>query len=505
MEPVKVRVWNYRNISNETPLEFEIRDGITFILGMNNIGKSNILRLFFELRTILKESFNNILLGSNNIAPYSEGVFFDEIVNRNYISEAIKIEISVGENILKMTIKPHHGSLHSENFLINLNFSGNLKAFRQRAMILSDTLYIGAFRSADCNFNGDTGEISIGQQFVDLWSKWAGGDDVKNRTKIREVENELKELLEFKNFGIKVNDKKNNLLITTDDGDFKINELGGGVAQLIMILGNAAIRNPSLILIDEPELSLHPRMQEVLVRALASKAKNGLIASSHSIGLARSVAERTFSLAKVNGSIKFGIFGKHYEPTFTQEINELGYSQFVEVGGNNILLVEGRTDIKSFKEILSKYGIETSFIIISFGGTAFIINDKTKIVDELSELKRLNPKSVSVIFDSEFTAPGQTLQAKQQSFKECCESLGFNVFPTDRNATENYISQPALDLVLQNPALYQQLGPYDNFNQLTTGKWDKNKNWLLFKAMSKSELSGTDLHSFIEKVLMPLA
>lgn len=460
-----------------------------------------------EMRGILQHSINQFGSQTNN--SIQTNFFFDEIVNRRNQSSAIKIEISWNGCLLNILIHPN-GQQHTQNVRIDVSSTPNPQVprddFVRHVSALIDTMYIGAFRGVDFNFTGSTGEMSVGQHFINMWSQWAGGDDVQNRTRIGQLENELKELLGFKEFGITLNSASNALLVTTDDGQFKLSELGGGISQLIMLLGNAAIKNPSFILIDEPEINLHPRMQEVLVRALASKAKLGLIASSHSVGLARSTAERTFSLTRFpDGSVRLAPFGQHYTPTIAQSINELGYSQFVEVGGNNILLVEGRTDVKAYRELLSKYGIETSFIILPFGGREFILADKTKIVDELNEIKRLNPKSISVIFDSDIASAGASLAQHKQAFKECCESLGFNVFATDRASTENYISQDALDRVLRNTSAHKALGAYEAFNSLASGKWDKNMNWLLFKETSKANFDATGLGKFVETVLKPFA
>lgn len=75
-------------------------------------------------------------------------------------------------------------------------------------------------------------------------------------------------------------------------------------------------------------------MQEIFIRTLASKAKYGLVATSHSIGLARSVgADKIYSLSKKpDGKLNLSRFGDAYTPSVTNAINELGYSQFVELG-----------------------------------------------------------------------------------------------------------------------------------------------------------------------------
>ena len=95
-----------------------------------------------------------------------------------------------------------------------------------------------------------------------------------------------------------VSQNRDHLLITTDEGRFKLDELGDGLSHFIVVLGNAMIKRPAWILIDEPEIGLHPKMQELFVRVLASKARHGLIATSHSVGLARSVADQVLMMTK---------------------------------------------------------------------------------------------------------------------------------------------------------------------------------------------------------------
>lgn len=500
MHPISIRIRNYRNFS-PSHIEFEIKEGITFILGLNNTGKSNILRFLFEMRGILQELSRYTSSASSNIRfNASPGFFFDNIVTRTNMREPIDIEISTNQKLLRLKIAPPNieSNLHTNTFLVTGTRSSPFSP--NDLLPLSDTLYIGPFRSATAKVAGPQNDITIGIDFVRTWSQWAGGDTVEHRQKISTLIQELQEIFAYRRFNINVNDTKDNLLITTDDGQFTLDELGGGVSHFIIVLGNALIRNPLFILIDEPEIGLHPRMQEVFVRVLATKAEAGLIASSHSIGLARSTADYILSLTKTpDRGLTLNPFGEHHTPTISQSLHEMGYSQFTEIGGNKILLVEGRTDIKAFREILRKFGTETNFIILSFGGAQFINKDRAKIIDELSEIKRLNAKSVSVIFDSNRTSATMALSPPLEEFQTCCKELKFNVFPTDRHSTENYITQEALDKVLGKG--YQALTEYEDFNTRAISKWDKGRNWLMFREMKKEDFNSTTLKDFIEEII----
>ena len=76
MEPINIKIRNYRNFY-PSPVEFEVKEGITFVLGLNNIGKSNILRFFYETRNILQniagqtkfpgtQNFDKLIKNKNN-------------------------------------------------------------------------------------------------------------------------------------------------------------------------------------------------------------------------------------------------------------------------------------------------------------------------------------------------------------------------------------------------------------------------------------------------------
>lgn len=509
---MKIKIWNYRNIPFEHPLEFELNDGITFILGPNNIGKSNLITFFYDFRSIfIKSNFDQFHNPGLN-AILKNNTFFDQLINRSSDKEEIYLELSNNENhTVCYTISPRKpGDKHTNNIAVKIIFKNvgiNTSELRSLLANIEDlfqnTLIAGIYRTPLMIASGNSLDLDIGSVFINTWAEWADGGNIEKMKKIKQLKDELKIPFNYTNFDIRIDKDKSNLIITNDEGEFLLKELGSGIGQFILILAKALMKNPSYILIDEPEISLHPKMQEIFIRALAAKSKKGLFAVSHSIALARSVSDKIYTLVKNEQNAPTVLpYGQHYNPTISQSLNEMGYSQYVEIGGNNILLVEGRTDIKSFREILRKYGIESKFIIFSFGGSQFMTNDKSKIIEELREVKRLNPNSINVIFDSERTSDAATLKREFQTFKETFEELGFNVFPTDKHSTENYITQAAITKVMGNG--YTALGIYDNFKTVAN-KWPKEKNWLMFLEMTKKDFNGTALDFFIQNTLTKYA
>lgn len=511
MNKGKITLQNYRNIPYNNPISFEIKEGITFILGVNNVGKSNLIKVFYELREIFLNHKNEFIEGRNSEPIMINGAIYAQLFNQKSPNKTISITTESGEVKYKLKIGPQHATaLNSNRFIFSFTKEKSLTEFFDKnelgiiEKIFSNSLYVGSFRTPSSKSSGDYFGIKIGNDFIKNWDGWANGVDIIRRNKITELRDELRDLFGFERFEISVNTNKTNLIITTENGSFLLDELGGGIGHFILVLGNALILEPDFILIDEPENALHPRLQQTFVTTLASKAKLGLIATSHSIGLARSTADHVYSLTKdsSSGRIKLTEFGENYSPSIIDTINELGYSQFVELGGNNILLVEGRTDIKSFKEILRKYGIEQHFIVMDLGG-ANMINRKS--YEELAELKRLNANSYSVIIDSEISGEDAELDAKIIEFRDMCSNLGFNVFLTEVHSTDNYITQYAIDKVVGSryPALHRFENLESKERKSSNTKWGKSLNWKMFREMDKSDFSGTLLEDFILNTLKP--
>jgi recombinational DNA repair ATPase RecF len=49
-ESIEITIRNYRNIAYNNPITLKVKPGITFILGVNNVGKSNLLRFFLRIK-----------------------------------------------------------------------------------------------------------------------------------------------------------------------------------------------------------------------------------------------------------------------------------------------------------------------------------------------------------------------------------------------------------------------------------------------------------------------
>ena len=500
MASLTLNIRNYRAIPYRKPLEFEIVKGITFFLGPNNVGKTSLIKMFFELRA----AFGPVVKNEPK-ATVSLPTLADELFNQNSQERVIEICASKGGSSVKIEIRPYGDQNNKQYEVTSARTLGNpdeLSSLVDEVKALFvESIFIPSLRPMTLRtHDSKIKDVTVSTSLISTISQWQTGHKLRQKQQFAELEAELGELFSLKNFRIEVSSGMGNLQIRFDDQYFWIDDLGDGLAHFIFSLTNALFQKPAYVLIDEPEIGLHSRLQQSFVRALAAKASCGLIAASHSIGLARSTADRIFTVEKGANGITIREFGDNprYSPHITDSLHELGYSQFVELGGDCILLVEGRTDIKAFREILRKFNAEHRFIIWHLGGSGFL--DSGDVTEELSEVMRLNPRKVAVIFDSERTSENAPLAQKFEDFKIRAEKLGYLVFATDLHSTENYISQSAIDTVFPTHG-YHALGPFEKFDK-TKSHWGKGENWKLFREMSRDEIERTGIGSFVVKHLL---
>ena len=131
----------------------------------------------------------------------------------------------------------------------------------------------------------------------------------------RKVFDEINEIFENLNIDVKVEDisqdGRNITLFTNSSGDeFDINELSSGEKQLFLRTLAIKMLNPenSIILIDEPELSLHPKWQQRIVDVYTKIGKNNqIIIATHSPHILGSVKKENIMLLDKDGEGKIVI------------------------------------------------------------------------------------------------------------------------------------------------------------------------------------------------------
>lgn len=358
---------------------------------------------------------------------------------------------------------------------------------------LSQSIYIPSFRNViNIGGQGKYFDIEIGTEFVKNWRIWKTGNNPRQQRKIQEVNRDIKEIFGFNSLEINDSADGSTLILNINEKSYRLNEIGSGIAQFIVVLVNTKMLEPTFILIDEPELNLHPSLQLKFLMTLGSYAKEGVLFATHSIGLTRSVSERIYSIVK-DGNDRAIIHEFDQTPTLSEFLGELSFSGFKDLGFEKILLVEGVNDIKTVQQFLRKLEKDTKIVPLPLGGSQMINASREH---ELSEILRISD-NISALIDSERNAEEQPLSKDRQAFVNICNKLNIDICVLERRSIENYLTQEAIQKI--KGASYSALEQYQKLEELNPG-WGKAENWRIAKEMSFEEISNTDLGKFLNNL-----
>jgi ABC-type cobalamin/Fe3+-siderophores transport system ATPase subunit len=514
---------NYRCFPDSEPAHLTISDGWTAFVGVNNAGKSTILRVIYDFRNMFR-NINSVDIIARNIdySMYSSQQIFPpsvrdphELCNSGNDRQLL-LEVAVGEppNRLEITFALDRNTksvlIHSLNGHILRSVGGlttkiagtpesvsvadgsprDVRSLFQALAQLAGTFYIGAFRNIlNTGSKDDYFDIQVGDAFVKKWRTMQSGDNKSDAIKCVNVVKAIEKLLKYERLEIQPSADDSTLQVTINGRPHKLHEVGSGIAHLILVLASVAIRNPSYILIDEPELNLHPTLQLDFLSELGKFATQGMLFTTHNIGLARASADRIYSVIRVAEGHSRVV---RYEstPNLPEFLGTLSYSSYQALGFDKVLLVEGPTEVRTIQQFLRKLKKDHRILLLPLGGGQLISADREA---QLSEIRRITPH-VSVLIDSERKAAGDELELSRRTFIESCINLKFSCCVLERRAIENYLAEAAIRKV--KGVKYSALPHFATLKDAANG-WAKSENWRIAAEMDWSDIQDTDLGKFL--------
>jgi ABC-type cobalamin/Fe3+-siderophores transport system ATPase subunit len=526
-------VSNYRCFPDDSPARFTIRDGFTAFVGPNNAGKSAVLRMLFDLRpvfsTLLDDRQRPELLQSGSAAipfpgrsKYARTSPLEDILSRRN-DRPMRLTIGIqppaeltapgderlfeGINIYvahdgTATAEPspplddtktiHSNRPGGESFRLGNGGTYDSAGIVWAAHLLQNAMYVGPFRNA-VNVGGQEGyyDLSIGERFITNWDQAKRGEDRKTHEAIARLEHELARIFGFDSLDIDMSQEVSSLHVLVDGTSYDMNDHGAGLAQFIIVLGSVLFRQPKLLLIDEPELNLHPSLQVDFLTALGSTSE-AVVFATHSLGLARAAADRLYSARRIEQG-KSTVADFEGTRNLTELVGELSYSGYRDLGYDRVLLVEGPSDVRTMQQFLRWWRVEHKTVIVPLGGASLINGART---EDLRELARLAPNVFAVI-DSEKSAETEPLAPDRAGFATACEEVEINCHILKRRATENYLADDAVKNTFGDK--YRALEPFER-TQDVEPFWGKSQNWLIARAMRPEDLQDTDLGVFLARV-----
>jgi hypothetical protein len=270
-------------------------------VGPNNSGKSSLLQFFYEFRQLFVAlavyqaniasaiaAFAPLTVGRNvldltqvfcnlNARDLSIELTFEGTaslqrsltqvrldVRRNFhdfrivpLQDGLNGPVDVSRGAFGIIGTPPFYSLAQSNVLVF-----NLYDFIRLCEELSETFYIDAFRNIlNLSAQEDYFDIKIGEAFVKQRKVLKLGPSRASNDLANRVEADIKRIFGYTELQINPSHDDRTLHLTIDGKNYKLPELGSGLAQFILTLANVANASPAYILIDEPELNLHPALQ----------------------------------------------------------------------------------------------------------------------------------------------------------------------------------------------------------------------------------------------------
>ncbi len=525
----EVTVSNYRCFSDK-PVRFTLKSGLQSFVGVNNSGKSCLLRMFYELRGIFTalstpEMAWQMLQGQSQLYQAMPMVKDQEEIfcDRNSRDLTLAFDLKPGpprgvpvpsrfEIVLARSTKhwalnvyaggskvtPQGLNMRSEGKELVVARNNNasvvtLSPIAEVCTICRRMLYIGPFRNAvNVGGSGDYYDIQIGQPFITNWRTLKTGYLKKSSEATYKLSEDVRRIFGFGTLDINSSDDGQNLQLTIDGKTYKQTEIGSGLIQFILVFVNAAIKQPSYVLIDEPELNLHPSLQVDFLTTLASYAECGVLFATHSLGLARAVSDRVYSVRRA-GPDEREVRDFTGTKALAEFLGELGFNAYQDLGFETVLLVEGPTDVTCVQQFLRHYGKEHQVVLLQLGGRSMINGGCEQ---QLSEVKRIS-NHVYALIDSERSAPGEALAADRQGFTEVCSKLNIPCHVLERRAIENYLPEGAIKQAKSDK--YRALGPFELLKDADPA-WGKEENWRIARLTTKNDLNRTDLGTFLESL-----
>jgi ABC-type branched-subunit amino acid transport system ATPase component len=518
----RIRIKNYRCFADSAPAELDLSEGTIALVGPNNSGKSTLLKLFYELRALFSSlsapSTIQNWASKTHVGMNVAGVDDIQEIFHNGNTRPVTVEVDFPlattaeiSQLVMTTTRPQAGNWSGEVFVgpghdratSGISVGGaagllvpprgevviNWRPLEELARVVAGAVYIGAHRNAISEGSGQYYDLAIGSSFISAWNQWKTGPTRTQNEAILRAERDIASIFGFGSLQINASTVGvTSLQVIVDGRPYKLRELGAGLAQFIVIFGNLLIRKPTLLLIDEPELNLHPSLQVDFLLSIAALASSATLFATHSIGLARTTAQPIYSFQKHGDHSTVSKFEQTTQ--FAEFLGEMSFSSFKDLGHDTVLLVEGVNDVKTLQAFLRLYGRDHDVVVLPMGGDQFIGPGRTS---ELSELQRLTT-NVGVLIDSERSGAGAPLARNRQEFVDDCSALHFNLCVTDRRAIENYLSQDSIQSEFGTS--FTALGPFESITRRNPN-WGKANSWRAARRMRLEDLTGTDIGGFL--------
>ncbi|OLP43553.1 hypothetical protein BJF95_22100 [Rhizobium oryziradicis] len=287
----------------------------------------------------------------------------------------------------------------------------------------------------------------------------------RDKEKFEKITDFLNYCLEKSNIEIQISHDKKDIIITIDGVSRPMQDLGAGIEQLL-VLGHASLSfEDKVILIEEPELYLHPRVQKRMVQYLKENTDSYFVFATHSAAILDAVdadvlqvshdGQKSIIRTLDNNSAKY------------DAVRDLGHSPSDLLLTRFAIWVEGPSDRIYLNHWIEKIdsslreGID--YTILFYGGKVLSHHGFDEEGEDLVKAVSLS-RALAVVMDSDIKTSGDKINATKERVRQEVEKQNGICWITDGREVENYLPIDVIKAL--QPKFSGATIPASNFDQV---------------------------------------
>lgn len=295
---------------------------------------------------------------------------------------------------------------------------------------------------------GDSGIEPTGYDGTGIINRLAqlqnpSAENQSHKLKFEAINDFLREVTDRPEARIEIPYERDTILIHMDNKVLPISCLGSGLHEVIILAAAATTLSDQIVCIEEPELHLNPILQKKFIRHLATRTDNQYFITTHSAAIMDTPDAEVYHVTLSDGCSK--VERVTSDSTRAAVCEDLGYHPSDLLLANCIVWVEGPSDrlylnwwLRSIDASLIE-GIHYS--IMFYGGKLAAHISQAETFDALTEfiqLRRLNRRGAILIDSDRSSSHAHLNNTKKRLRDEFNQGPGF-AWITSGREVENYL------------------------------------------------------------------